>query len=72
MNREIRMTVRLPLDAADFLAAEARENFTSRNAQIVRAIRAAMNAKGPAGAPTPPSHGPNNPQQEKVDGQVIE
>ncbi|WAJ30605.1 hypothetical protein [Antarcticirhabdus aurantiaca] len=44
-NSEIRMTVRLPGDAAEFLEKEARCNFTSKNAQIVSAIRAAMRAK---------------------------
>lgn len=65
-------SVRLPPDANAFLEAEARENASSKNSEIVRAIRAAMKAKGPAGAPTPPSHGPNNPPQEKADGHPIE
>lgn len=56
-NHEIRLTVRIPADAAAYLASEAKENFTSKNAQIVRAIRAAMKAKGPAEAATSPSQG---------------
>ena len=48
MSDEIRMTVRLPGDAEAFLASEARENFTSKNAQVVQAIRAAMKAKAAA------------------------
>lgn len=42
--RETRMTVRLPDDAVAFLDAEAKKEFTSRNAQIVRAIRSWMSA----------------------------
>lgn len=56
MPNEIRMTIRLPREAQDFLAAEAREQFTSKNAQVVRAIRAAMKAKGAASAATDPRH----------------
>lgn len=41
---ETRMTVRLPDDAVAFLDAEAKKEFTSRNAQIVRAIRERMQA----------------------------
>jgi hypothetical protein len=62
------MTIRLPADAAAYLAAEARENFTSRNAQVVAAIRAAMKAKGSAGAPTPPSPDHHqSPSKENAD-----
>lgn len=43
-DSETRMTVRLPHDAVAFLDAEAKREFTSRNAQIVRAIRERMNA----------------------------
>nr|WMC97927.1 hypothetical protein RAR13_04220 [Aminobacter aminovorans] len=53
---ETRMTVRLPADAMRFLEQEARADFTSKNAQIVRAIRAAMKAKGPAEVAASPSH----------------
>ena len=67
---EVRMTVRLPMDAAQFLTAEARAHFTSRNAQIVRAIRAAIKAKGPAEAATSPSHGSDNPLEGKADEHV--
>jgi hypothetical protein len=59
LDDEVRMTIRLPGDAAAYLADEAKENFTSKNAQVVRAIRAAMNAKGPAEAPTSPSRDQN-------------
>lgn len=64
---EVRMTVRLPMHVAKYLDAEARENFTSRNAEVVRAIRTAMKTNGPAGTAIPPGHGSNNPRQENVD-----
>lgn len=68
MDDEVRMTVRLPASAARFLDAEAKENFTSRNAEVVRAIRTSMKMKGPAGAATPPGHGLSNiPITENAD-----
>lgn len=67
LDNEVRMTIRLPGEAASFLAREAKENFTSKNAQVVRAIRAAMKAKGPAEAPTSPSHD-QNPNPTKNGG----
>lgn len=42
MADEIRMTVRLPIWAVDFLDAAGKENFTSKNAEIVRSIRERM------------------------------
>lgn len=39
MKDELRMTVRLPRDAVEFLDGMADHNFTSRNAEIVRSIR---------------------------------
>ncbi len=39
---EVRMSVRLPIDVAEFLARMARENFTSRNAEVIRSIRERM------------------------------
>ena len=63
LDNDVRMTVRLPAEAASFLAAEAKQNFTSRNAQVVRAIREAMRAKGPAEAATSPDHDQNHPTQ---------
>jgi hypothetical protein len=59
---EVRMTVRLPKEAEAFLADEAREQFTSKNAQVVRAIRAAMKAKGPAETAISPSHVTHQPR----------
>lgn len=53
--------VRLPPDAMAFVKAEAREAASSQNSVIVRAIRAAMKAKGPAGAGTPPGPDHGNP-----------
>lgn len=58
---ETRMTVRLPADAMRFLEREAKADFTSKNAQIVRAIRAAMKAKGPAEVAASPSHVTHQP-----------
>lgn len=46
VSDEVRMTVRMPAEAAAYLDAEARDNFTSRNAEVVRAIRAAMKGRG--------------------------
>ena len=37
--------IRLPSDAKAFVEAEARENASSQNSEIVRAIRTAMKAK---------------------------
>ncbi|MAN78382.1 MAG: hypothetical protein CML24_14645 [Rhizobiales bacterium] len=42
MIAEVRMTLRLPREAAVFLDSIARKNFTSRNAEIVRCIREQM------------------------------
>ena len=44
LAEEVRMTVRLPKAASDFLDAVSEENFTSRNAEIVRSIRERMEA----------------------------
>lgn len=44
MTEETRMTVRLPKWAVNFLDAVGNENFTSRNAEIVRSIRERMTA----------------------------
>jgi len=38
-------SLRLPLDVKAFIEAEASENASSQNSEIVRAIRAAMKAK---------------------------
>ena len=40
-------SLRLPPDAKAFIEAEARENASSQNSEIVRAIRERMKAKGP-------------------------
>ncbi|MFD1941303.1 Arc family DNA-binding protein [Paradevosia shaoguanensis] len=63
------LKIRLPPDAKVFIEAEARENASSQNSEIVRAIRAAMKAKGPAEGATSPSHGHNFPDQGKADEQ---
>ncbi|MDM8346456.1 Arc family DNA-binding protein [Pseudochrobactrum sp. sp1633] len=41
---EVRMTVRLPKEVADFLGMEAKDNYTSRNAEIVRSVKQRMRA----------------------------
>ena len=58
---EVRMTIRIPTDADRFLEQGAKAEFTSKNALVVRAIRAAMKQKGPAEAATSPSHVTENP-----------
>lgn len=55
------VAVRLPPDVKAFIKAEANENASSQNSEIVRAIRAAMKAKGPAEAATSPSLNTLNP-----------
>ncbi|MER8511700.1 Arc family DNA-binding protein [Mesorhizobium sp. M1060] len=40
------VAVRLPPDVKAFLKAEAKENASSQNSEIVRALRASMRAKG--------------------------
>jgi hypothetical protein len=52
MDTEVRMTIRLPKSAADFLDKEAKENYTSRNAEIVRSIRERMKNDGRAEFPS--------------------
>lgn len=47
---DVRMTVRLPKEAVAFLDEEAKREFTSRNALIVRAVRAVIKEKGSAEA----------------------
>ena len=39
MTEEVRMTVRLPRWAAEFLDKAGKENLTSRNAEIVRSVK---------------------------------
>ena len=39
-------SLRLPADAKAFIEAEARENASSQNSEIVRAIRSRMKEKG--------------------------
>lgn len=40
----VRQTMSLPPDAVAFLDCEARRNFTSRNAEVVRSVRERMKA----------------------------
>jgi hypothetical protein len=44
------MQLRLPPDAKAFIVAQAQENASSQNSEIVRAIRERMKRKGPAEA----------------------
>jgi hypothetical protein len=46
--------------------AEAKANCSSQNSEIIRAIRAAMKAKGAAEVAASPRHGSSNPNQEKA------
>jgi len=48
------LKLRLPADAKAFIEAEARENASSQNSEIVRAIRERMKAKGAAEGATSP------------------
>jgi hypothetical protein len=41
-----KILIRIPVDAKAFIEAEAKENASSQNSEIVRAIRAAMKTKG--------------------------
>lgn len=54
------MKIRLPADAKTFVQEQAQRDASSQNSVIVRAIRAAMNTKGPAEAATSPSHDQNH------------
>ncbi|AZV00281.1 hypothetical protein GCM10017635_09370 [Paracoccus kondratievae] len=57
MNAEVRMTVRLPKWAVDFLDKVGEENFTSRNAEIVRSVKERMEAAGGASPNSTPAAG---------------
>lgn len=54
-------SIRLPPDAKAFIEAEARENASSQNSEIVRAIRERMKAKGPVEVAASPSLATSNP-----------
>lgn len=41
---DTRMTVRIPAEMAEFIKREAKENYTSQNAEIVRTIKDRMKA----------------------------
>ena len=57
-------TLRLPPDAKAYIEAEARENASSQNSEIVRAIRAAMKTKDPASVGALPGRGFTDARQE--------
>lgn len=61
MNLLHQLKIRLPSDAKAFIEAEAQENASSKNSEIVRAIRERMKAKGAASAATDPRHVTVNP-----------
>ncbi|WP_448953080.1 Arc family DNA-binding protein [Labrys neptuniae] len=42
MKTEVRVTLRLPVEASEFLSQMAKELFTSKNAEIVRSIKERM------------------------------
>jgi hypothetical protein len=50
MQQSVRMPLRLPPDLKLWLKQEAERNFTSQNAEIVRAIRSRMDSEQPARA----------------------
>lgn len=54
-------SLRLPLDVKAYIEDQAKENSSSQNSEIVRAIRASMKAKGVAEAATSPRQVPSNP-----------
>lgn len=54
-------TIRLPSDAKAFIEAQAKENASSQNSEIVRAIRAAMKANGSVEVAASPSLNTVNP-----------
>lgn len=43
---DCQLKIRLPVDVKAFIEAESSENSSSQNSEIVRALRAAMKAKG--------------------------
>ncbi|WP_034882785.1 hypothetical protein M728_000356 [Ensifer sp. WSM1721] len=47
---EIRKTVRLPVDVAQYLTEQSKWNFTSINAEVVRSVRERMSAEEAARA----------------------
>lgn len=63
MASEIRVTFRMPEGVHAFLAAEAAENFTSLNAEIVRSVRERMERARPTTGQSfqaPPAAGPTD------------
>lgn len=68
MTKVSQFKLRLPADAKAFIEAQARENASSQNSEIVRSIRWRMKRKGPAEAATSPSLGSSNP----VEGNAYE
>ncbi|WP_247996872.1 Arc family DNA-binding protein [Brucella tritici] len=66
INRLPQMRVRVPLDVKAFIESQALENASSLNSEIVRAIRAAMKAKGPETVAAVPSQVPANHANEKA------
>lgn len=55
--------LRIPADAKAFIQAEAAENASSQNSEIVRAIRERMKAKGADEAATSPRPVHDQPPQ---------
>lgn len=60
MPSPVATSLRLPADAKAFIEAQARENTSSQNSEIVRAIRERMKRKGPAEVAASPSLGSSN------------
>jgi hypothetical protein len=66
------VAVRLPPDVKAFIQAEARENASSQNSEIVRAIRERMKAKGSASVGALPSRGSSQTHEGKANELIKE
>jgi hypothetical protein len=60
------MKIRIDGDIKAFIEAEADENGSSQNSEVVRAIRERMKAKGPAGTAIPPSQNTPTPSLQRI------
>lgn len=69
------VNLRIPTKMRDRIRSNAEANRRSMNSEIVHYLDRALAAdekNGPAEAPTSPSHGSNNPPQEKANEHVHE
>lgn len=63
MRERIVTTLRLPPDVKAFLEEEARQNMSSQNSEIVRALRAHMRSRGVLARHADSSHHNDRPVQ---------